>query len=174
MKEEILREHLPPKGTPTCRYCKWFIRVKESGKLLNIRGFCAFGQGEGCFDLYVSSSTALSCSHFVFDEFNYRIEKELRKIKNKIWRESDKIERELSREFEKRRKSKRSKTPFKNILEIMMISKRLAYERVVKEKFDEIKKIHDMISFNEKDYRKILDALQTLVFIFLDGKVMKK
>ena len=165
MREEILREHLPPKGIPTCRYCKWFVRVKESGKLLNIRGFCVFGQGEGCYDLYISSSTALSCPHFVFDEENYEIEKRLEKIKRMIWRESDRIEKELTEEFKESKKK-----PFKDMLEIMLISNQLAYERVRREKLDDIIKIRSMVKLNEKDYRKLLNGIQTFIFKFLKWK----
>ena len=158
--ELLIRQPLPNKKIKFCRYCKWFVRVREEKLSFHIRGFCVFGQNEGCYDLFLNTSYASECPFFVFDEKNYLIEMRLERLRDMMWKKEKKFSKELMKK----------KLTSKEILNRFLLSRQLAYEETKRENLSELIEIHNEVKLTKKDYSEMLSLIHTLILKFLKYK----
>jgi len=173
-----------------CRCCKNFIRVKEEGdyKRIRRRGFCIYGQLEGDFGLYISSSKANDCLAFVFDEYNYETtkkENELAKKWNefnfkledrrtKEYREVSKFLKDLSEFLSLRcvfsKKNLENMTPRK-ILNQMGKVREMAYDYFLEQHREEIRQLRKRRALSYQSYCRVLSTISKTFEIVLKEEV---
>jgi hypothetical protein len=69
----------------TCRKCMNYFRVREkTWEVLSPQGFCIYGQLEGDFSLYYSTSRSNNCAAFILSEYNNETTKMESELNKKI------------------------------------------------------------------------------------------
>ena len=154
-----------------CRNCKYFMRVKEQ-RQTNHRGFCALGQNEGSYDLYIGTSYAKECPSFIIDNRKRRItlaEQDYNK------REFEFAEEEATKLAKSICKSYKKDNPKERIrfFDEMMLGMELRGEFLQKFMFNNTKEwgeIYNMYDLTMEEYQGVLDMFRKLTNQLIENK----
>lgn len=164
----------------TCRTCKFFIRVyeKKFHDYYYKRGFCLYGQGEGDFSLYISSTIAYDCELYQEDEEAkkiYEVETKLRDewvdIKWKIHDGRTKV----GKEFKKfKEQYKPNESGFFGILRPQMDFLKMLYQRFYEKHKEEFEFLNESCKMTKEGYMALIYSMHRRAMLVCNNLAFSK
>jgi len=144
----------------SCRNCQNYVRVQDNRNddlpSSNVRrGFCLLGQGEGRFDLYVSSSMCHDCKGFMFSQSKALITEEEQKI-SQLYRA---FERKEGREIEKILKATHREMAKKHWFFCWIEARGETNKQFKIKNLDMLMKFEEKFDLSWKDYIQFIDLI---------------
>ena len=155
-----------------CRNCQNFILFNKinggARKVLSRRGMCLYGEFEGDYGLYMSSTSARNCQGYIYNpQMNYIFElhQELRQdLSDLLYAITDKRTKEyrdikpILDGIDEYRKVKKSKGGFA-FLSAWKIEEKVAAQYHFEKNRDKYRYLHNLVKYTEQTYNKFLAEL---------------